>query len=144
MITNPRHERFAQELAKGKSASEAYVLAGFKPNDGNCIRLKGNERIAARVAELQGKGAAHVVVTLESLLNEAELARELAMKLEQPAAAVAAIREKGVLAGIRVEKRENKAVKDASQYSDAELAAIIASGSSERAAGPPGSSTLTH
>jgi hypothetical protein len=44
-------------MAKGNSASEAYVAARYKPNDGNAIRLKGNERVAARVAELQGKAA---------------------------------------------------------------------------------------
>lgn len=27
-LSNPKHERFAQELAKGKTATEAYVVAG--------------------------------------------------------------------------------------------------------------------
>ena len=29
-LQNPRHERFAQELAAGKTADAAYVLAGYK------------------------------------------------------------------------------------------------------------------
>jgi hypothetical protein len=29
ILTNPRHELFVQELAKGKSASEAYATAGY-------------------------------------------------------------------------------------------------------------------
>ena len=39
---------FAQALARGKTATEAYVLAGYKANDGNASRMKGNERISAR------------------------------------------------------------------------------------------------
>jgi hypothetical protein len=41
-------------LAQGKAANEAYVLAGYKANDGNASRLKGNERISARVQEIVG------------------------------------------------------------------------------------------
>ena len=44
VLQNPRREKFAEGLAAGKSAAEAYELAGYKPNYGNCIRLKGNER----------------------------------------------------------------------------------------------------
>jgi terminase small subunit-like protein len=60
-LNNPKHERFAQELAKGKSASQAYVDAGYSKNDGNAIRLKGNERVQARVKELQERVAEKVV-----------------------------------------------------------------------------------
>ena len=31
ILANPRHERFAQALAKGKTATEAYVEAGYEP-----------------------------------------------------------------------------------------------------------------
>ena len=46
-LANPRHERFAQALARGKTAGEAYVLAGYKANDGNASRMRGNEKISA-------------------------------------------------------------------------------------------------
>ena len=52
VLDNQRHERFAQELAKGKTADEAYQLAGYKPNRGNATTPKANQSIAARVAEL--------------------------------------------------------------------------------------------
>jgi phage terminase small subunit len=52
ILRNPRHERFAQELAAGKSASEAYVLAGYRPNTGNAAALKGQECISTRVEEI--------------------------------------------------------------------------------------------
>ena len=31
-LRNTKHERFAQELAEGKSTSEAYEAAGYKPD----------------------------------------------------------------------------------------------------------------
>jgi phage terminase small subunit len=56
-LTNPKHERFVQALFEGETADAAYAKAGYKPNDGNCIRLKGNERVQARLAELQEQAA---------------------------------------------------------------------------------------
>lgn len=52
VLTNPKQERFAQELAKGKSADEAYQLAGYKANRGNANTLKQNESILTRVSDL--------------------------------------------------------------------------------------------
>jgi phage terminase small subunit len=52
VLSNPRHERFAQELANGISASEAYVAAGFRKNDGNAWRLKSNEAVLNRIEEI--------------------------------------------------------------------------------------------
>lgn len=51
-LSNARHERFAQELAKGKSALEAYEVAGYRPNSGNAATLKADQSISTRVAEL--------------------------------------------------------------------------------------------
>ena len=70
ILKNVKHERFAQEIIKGKSANEAYALAGYKPNDGNCIRLKGNERIKIRIAELQTKIANRIEITTARVLEE--------------------------------------------------------------------------
>src|SRR5260221_10853074 len=69
-LANPRHERFAQVLAQGKPATEAYVLAGYKANDGNASRMKGNERISARVKEIVGRAAERAGVSLERTLRE--------------------------------------------------------------------------
>src|SRR5260221_13631763 len=69
-LANPRHERFAQVLAQGKPATEAYVLAGYKANDGNASRMKGNERISARVQEIVGRAAERAEVSLERILRE--------------------------------------------------------------------------
>ncbi|HZS57511.1 MAG TPA: terminase small subunit [Bryobacteraceae bacterium] len=106
VLKNPRHEKFCQELAKGKSATEAYEAAGYKGDRGHASRLAANGNILARLDELQSRSAERAIVTVESLISEAEAARKLAMEIQQPSAAVSAIREKGVLSGKRVERTE--------------------------------------
>jgi phage terminase small subunit len=69
-LANLRHERFAQALAQGKAANEAYAQAGYRANDGNASRLKGNERISARVQEIVGRAADRAEVSLERVLRE--------------------------------------------------------------------------
>jgi phage terminase small subunit len=69
VLSNPRHERFAQELVLGRPASDAYVAAGFRYNEGNAIRLKGNEKVSARVAELQSRAAAAVQISREWVIE---------------------------------------------------------------------------
>ena len=108
-LLNQRHEKFAQSLAEGKSATEAYEAAGYTPNDGNAIRLKGNERIRARVSELQECAAAHAAVTLQGLIEEATDIQTKAMADGKYSAAVAALTVKAKLAGLWVDKAENKA-----------------------------------
>jgi phage terminase small subunit len=70
ILPNARHERFAQELAAGKSASAAYIAAGFNPHDGNAARLSGNERVRERVAELLKEAADKNGVTIERIVAE--------------------------------------------------------------------------
>src|SRR5260370_21875735 len=69
-LANLRHERFAQALARGKTGTEAYLLAGYKANDGNASRMKGNERISARVQEIVGRAGERAEVSLERILRE--------------------------------------------------------------------------
>lgn len=109
VLTNQRHERFAQEMAKGMSATEAYASAGYKPDDGNATRLTGNDRVQARVAELLSKGAERTLVTIESITEELEAARLLAMHkdVSNPSAAVAASMGKAKLYGLLVDKTES-------------------------------------
>jgi phage terminase small subunit len=57
VLRNQRHERFAQELAKGCTVDQAYQAAGFKANRGNASRLNAVESVSARVRELQGEAA---------------------------------------------------------------------------------------
>lgn len=135
-LSNPRHERFAQELAKGKSASDAYVAAGYAQCRASASRLLTNANITSRVAELQERGAKRAEITLESLTAELNEALELAKQLGQPSAMVAAIREKAVLTGHRVEKRETINKLDPNAMRDDELAAIASSGGARIAEAP--------
>ena len=125
ILENPRHEAFARELAKGKTADEAYQLAGFSANRGNATRLKAKESILARLEELQGEAANRAIVTIESLIAEAEEARAAAMENGQLSAAVSAITAKAKLAGLWLEKRENLNRIDPSQLTDAQLLELI-------------------
>jgi hypothetical protein len=105
-LRNPRHERFVQALFEGKPASTAYEEAGYVANDGNAIRLKGNEKVQARLAELQGEAAKASEVTVVSLLAELEDARAKASDLDQLSAAVRAIEAKAKVSGLLIQRTE--------------------------------------
>jgi phage terminase small subunit len=72
-LANPSYEIFAQNVARGKTQVESYVLAGFKENDSNCSQLAQRPEVAARITEINGIIAARAMVTSERVL--AELAR---------------------------------------------------------------------
>ena len=69
-LKNPRHEKFAQGLAKGLTAEAAYAQAGYVSNHRNPSRLKSAEAIQARVAELVEAGARHAKVDIERVIRE--------------------------------------------------------------------------
>ena len=69
-LSNPRHERFAQELAKGKTPEEAYRIAGFKPARQNAHRLMTNDDVQARVSEIMQRGAERAEVSVERVVRE--------------------------------------------------------------------------
>jgi phage terminase small subunit len=129
VLSNARHELFAQELAGGNSATEAYRLAGYRVDDKSAAecasRLSRNINVSARIAEIKERGARRAEITVESLIAECEEARKLAMSIEQPSAAIAAVREKGVLSGKRIEKSEHGEPGDFDDLSDEELAEFI-------------------
>jgi phage terminase small subunit len=52
VLKNAKHEVFARFVAAGKSASEAYVKAGYPANRGNASRLKSYESIRRRIEEI--------------------------------------------------------------------------------------------
>jgi phage terminase small subunit len=106
ILKNPRHERFVQGLLEGLPASRAFAEAGYAPNDGNAIRLKGNEKVQARLAELQGEAARSAKITVESICAELEEAVGVARSKSQAQAMVSAITFKARLAGLLVERVE--------------------------------------
>src|SRR5450631_922212 len=106
ILENPRHELFAQELATGKSASEAYALAGFKPSRKNASRLRAKEDIGRRVQELQAVSARSTAITIESICAELDQANQVAMERGQAAAMVSASTLRAKLGGLMIERVE--------------------------------------
>lgn len=104
VLPNPKHERFCQELAKGKTQDEAYQLAGYKPSASNASTLRSNQNIDARIAELLDKAAQFVAVTVESIALQLDEDRQLAHSVGQPASAVAASMAKAKLFGLAPDK----------------------------------------
>ncbi len=70
VLKNARHEKFAQNLAKGMSATEAYEKAGYKPNGPNAGRMTKNDEILKRVAELMAPGVKATELSVERVLAE--------------------------------------------------------------------------
>lgn len=106
VLKNARHEKFAQELAKGKSQVDAYALAGFKANESHASRLVANGKVAARVGELKERAAEKAAVTVADIAAQLDEDREFARQLEAPAAAVSATMGKAKVLGLIVEKRD--------------------------------------
>jgi hypothetical protein len=109
-LANPRHERFAQERAKGETADAAYVTAGFKANRSNAARLNAIELIAARVAEITERAAVRTELTVASAT---EILLRLATKGEKLgdaagiSAARASVMDACKLNGLVVDKTES-------------------------------------
>jgi hypothetical protein len=95
-----------QGLFEGLPASRAFEQAGYAPNDGNAIRLKGNEKVRARLAELQAQAAKSAKITIESICEELSEATAVAKSKGQAQAMVSASALRAKLAGLMIEKVE--------------------------------------
>ena len=68
ILDNAQHEKFVQELVKGKGNGEAYIAAGYKAKNVSvasacATKLLKIAKIAARLAELQQKAEDKAVLT---------------------------------------------------------------------------------
>lgn len=97
-LKNAKHEAFAQGLAKGQTADEAYQNAGFKPNRGNAARLKANESIQRRVDDIKSRVAEKAEWTAADRLRMLADIAERTQK-EDPRVAVSAIAEANKMQG---------------------------------------------
>lgn len=105
VLKNARHETFAQGLAKGLSATDAYAAAGYKGDRKAASNLWTNVDIKERVTELQSKAVKKAEITVDSLAQELEEARAIALAEKQSSAAVSATMGKAKLFGLGVENR---------------------------------------
>ena len=106
MALNDRQRRFVEELAKGSSATQAYIKAGFSENGaaGAACKLQTNANIQSALAELRAKAAEQTGLTLEThLARLAELSIAAATS-KQFGPAVSAEVSRGKAAGLYVEK----------------------------------------
>ena len=91
LLENAKHERFAQALAAGKTAVDAYEFAGYRRNRGHASTLRKNPKLLKRVDEIletqgqiQGRGALAAIERagltksrfMEMLIDDRELARK--------------------------------------------------------------------
>lgn len=129
VLENAKWERFAQELAKGKSQAEAYELAGYKPDSGAASRLSGNVSIQARLAEIMERGAIRAELSVasvtESLLRIAEKAEKLC-EASGYNVAKSAWMDAAKLHGLIVDKKEVGKPGDFTRMDERELDAFIA------------------
>jgi phage terminase small subunit len=107
-LRNTRHEMFARGMAEGKSISEAYEAAGYKPSRPHASRLATKGNIQGRVAELQGAAAEETEITIGSLVREAANIQERATQAGQYSAAIGALIAKTKLLGKWVERSEQR------------------------------------
>lgn len=80
-LKNARHERFCQEIVKGKSPDHAYENAGYAPSRSNAHTLRSKKTIQERLSELfekrdtidavaTAKVMAKLAITKEAILAE--------------------------------------------------------------------------
>lgn len=150
-LDNPRHERFAQALAKGLSATDAYADAGYTGDRRNAARLATNDDIATRVQEITDRAAVRVELSkawvLERLMRNARVClgeepakvsfrvkrdeppAQLEMTQHDPAGANRALELLGKELGMFVDRVQSETtVIDARDLGDDELLSIAGAG----------------
>ena len=74
-LDNLRHEKFCRYIVRGRTADQAYADAGYRPHRGNAARLRADENVIARIAELriewEHKEELTAQMVIEGLLKEA-------------------------------------------------------------------------
>lgn len=129
-----KQERFCRLIVEGKTQREAYVGAGYTAAnenslDANAAAVIRNDKVASRIAELRAPANKKAEMTLAYLQRRAKRLLDKAEKAGQFAAANGALKELGILSGLRVEKRENRNINDPLDLDDTELAHIASAGS---------------
>ena len=108
MLT-PQRERFAIEVASGKSQAEAYRIAypkSLKWQDrtvwSRASELMTNGKVRGRVAEIREAAALSAAVTVDSLVKKLEKVSEIALAAETPqcSAAISAFSTQAKLLGL--------------------------------------------
>jgi len=109
----PKQERFATEVASGKTQGDAYRLAfNVRPDTlaatvlRSASKLMADPTISTRVDELRVPVAEKAQITLEGHLNDLKDLRDKAAKENQFSAAISAEIARGKGSGVHVERSE--------------------------------------
>lgn len=70
VLSNPKHELFAQEVAKGTTLEAAYERAGYAASRKNAQRLRSNEGVSSRIEEILSQAAERTGVTVDRITEE--------------------------------------------------------------------------
>ena len=119
LLENTKHERFAQALAAGKSAVDAYEFAGYRRNRGHASTLRKDPKLLKRVDEIletrgqiQGRGAVAAIerarLTKSTVIDMLIADRELARKNGQSSAAIRATELIGIGLGMFMRRTDNR------------------------------------
>jgi phage terminase small subunit len=110
VLSNAKQELFCQHLALGKTASEAYEMAGYKPSRSNASVLRAKQNVSDRLSEILQQSERKIVQQIEytrdSILAELEEARQMAIELKNPSAAWQAAMAKAKILGLIIDRRE--------------------------------------
>jgi hypothetical protein len=126
VLTNPRHEKFAQLVAQGKcTLEEAYEYCGYKPNRHNASKLANQQHVKDRVIQITTEMAKRTAITKEKLIEMNMNIHEAEFKSGQYPAAVSAGKEVGIYTGHRIERSEVGAPGDFDHLNDGELERLL-------------------
>lgn len=124
ILSNPRHEAFAQALAKGKTADEAYQHAGYRPNRHNAAALARKQHISTRVRDLQHRTAEKSTWSAAERMKSLQAIHDAQVD-KDPRTAIAAIQEANKMDGSHAAQKHQHAgaigTYDLSKMSDDEL-----------------------
>lgn len=134
----PGHERFAQELAKGRDQKAAWRKAGYKGGPAVASRIAAREDVKARVAFLMGKAAEKAVIDAAWVLEKAVDLHEKAKAANAFAPAARALELVGKHVEVQAfrEQLNHTGMIEYRNLSDEEIAARIAAHEAARAAHP--------
>ena len=125
VLSNAKHELFCQHLALGKTASEAYEMAGYKPSRSNASVLRAKQNVSDRLSEILQQSERKIVQDIEytrdSILAELEDARAFAFEKGNPSAAVSASIGKARVLGLIIDRREVGNVGKFDSWTDEQL-----------------------
>lgn len=124
-----KQENFCQKFIELGSLSEAYMQCYdvspntlYKTVQEMASRLAAEPKIVARVKEIRNLQLKRHFVTVESITDELEEARSLAMQIEAPSAAVTASMGKAKLHGLINEKPETQVNVQVNNYTALDFA----------------------